>query len=81
MTEVARWARPTGATTDPPAGPAPGADEARSGRLRAAATLAQGLDANLSRVVKGAPAALHVPARSPQQAGQLSGATGSHRYA
>ncbi len=71
MTEVARWARPTGATTDPPAGPAPGADEARSGRLRAAATLAQGLDANLSRVVKGAPAALRVAIVAALSGGHL----------
>jgi MoxR-like ATPase len=71
VTEVARWARPTGATTDPPAGPAPGADEARSGRLRAAATLAQGLDANLSRVVKGAPAALRVAIVAALSGGHL----------
>ena len=68
---MARWARPTGATTDPPAGPAPDADEARSGRLRAAATVAQGLDANLSRVVKGAPAALRVAIVAALSGGHL----------
>ncbi len=71
MTEVARWARPTGATTDPAAGPALGADEARSGRLRAAATVAQGLDANLSLVVKGAPAALRVAIVAALSGGHL----------
>ena len=71
MTEVARWAPATGATTAPPTGPAHNGDAGRAGRLRSAAAVAQGLDANLSRVVKGAPGALRVAVVAALSGGHL----------
>ena len=71
LTEVARWAPATATTTAPAAAPAPNGDAARAGRLRTAAAVAQGLDANLTRVVKGAPGALRVAVVAALSGGHL----------
>jgi MoxR-like ATPase len=71
VTEVARWARPTEDATVPPVAAAHHGDEARNARLRAAAAVAQGLDANLSLVVKGAPGALRVAVVAALSGGHL----------
>ena len=71
MTEVARRAPANGATSAPPAAPAHNADAARAGRLRTAGAVAQGLDANLTRVVKGAPGAVHIAVVAALSGGHL----------
>jgi MoxR-like ATPase len=71
VTEVARGARPTGAATAPPAEPTHIGDEARAGRLRAAAAVAHGIDANLARVVRGAPDALRIAVVAALSGGHL----------
>ncbi|MGH9007969.1 MAG: AAA family ATPase [Acidimicrobiales bacterium] len=68
MTEVARFAPP--APTEA-ARAAPDADAARASRLRAAATLSHALEANLTSVVKGAPAALRVAVVAALSGGHL----------
>jgi MoxR-like ATPase len=71
VTEVARWAPVNGATTVAPGAPAQNGDAARSARLRIAAGVAQGLDANLSRVVRGAPDTLRVAVVAALSGGHL----------
>ncbi len=69
MTEVAQGA-PT--QSIPAARVAPGeGDPARSNRLRAAAALAQSLEANLTAVVRGAPQALRVAVVAALSGGHL----------
>ena len=71
MTEVARWAPATGTATAPPPAPEHNGDAARAGRLRAAAAVAVGLDANLTRVVKGAPGAVRIAVVAALSGGHL----------
>ena len=71
LTEVARWAPASAVTTAPAAVPTPNGDAARAGRLRSAGAVAQGLDANLTRVVKGAPGALRIAVVAALSGGHL----------
>jgi MoxR-like ATPase len=71
VTEVARWAPATGTATAPPPAPEHNGDAARAGRLRAAAAVAVGLDANLTRVVKGAPGAVRIAVVAALSGGHL----------
>jgi MoxR-like ATPase len=68
---VARRAPATPTTSEPPIGAADSADAARIGRLRAAALLAHALEANLTSVVKGAPAALRIAVVATISGGHL----------
>jgi MoxR-like ATPase len=69
VTEVARGA-PTQTIPSPSAAPDQ-ADAARADRLRSAAALAHGLEANLTAVVRGAPAALRVAVVAALSGGHL----------
>ena len=69
MTEVAH--RPAdGSALDPVASPSPGPDD-RADRLRAAGALAWALEANLTRVVRGAPAAVRIAVVAALSGGHL----------
>jgi MoxR-like ATPase len=71
VTEVARWAPATPIANETPIDAEPASDEARVGRMRSAALVAHALEANLTSVVKGAPAALRIAVVAAISGGHL----------